>query len=351
MCKLAAMLGLALALLVPPEVRALPALDAEAVAAMIPPKVDGKPAVAALGIYVEEIPDINEGANAFEAVGYLDLSWTDARLKFDPGTTGVAVKTYVEDEAAAALKTIWWPDIGFANAIGKRETSNQELLIHHDGRVDYRERFRVKLQTNFVMRKFPFDSQQLVIEMEAFAWTSDDLQLVSRPGIVGFAPQFAVPGWTVRGVTESVRAFREPRDRSAFSELVAVITVDRNPGFMLWKFIIPLTIVMLLIAGVLWIPADQLKDRVASTLTGILTSAAYGFTITRYLPEHVYDTFLDAIILLSLVYSSALMIVHIVVFANRDRPALALRIDRVSRVAFPLGFVAALGAIWLAYVA
>ncbi len=131
-----------------------------------------------------------------------------------------------------------------------------------------------------------------------------------------------------------------------------MVTVRRNPGFFLWKFLIPLTVVMVLISAVLWIPPDQIKDRVSATLTGILTSAAYGFTIARYLPEHVFNTYLDSIVTLSLLYSTAMMVLNVVSYRLNltRREALALKCDRIGRVAFPAGFLVALLVLYAIYV-
>lgn len=317
-----------------------------------PPKVFGERVEAETGIFVEEILAIREGENAFDVKGYLELVWYDERLKFDAADLGIGKKIYLEHDADLMLQKIWWPDLEFVNQVRGRERLNEELIISADGKVEYRERFIVTLATNFEMRQFPFDRQRLLIEVESFAWSSDDLALKKRGNLVGFSREFRLPGWTIERIDEAVREHMEPRDRAPFSELQAVITVKRNPGFFLWKFLIPLTIVMLLISAVLWIPPDQIKDRVSATLTGILTSAAYGFTIARYLPEHVYDTYLDAVVMLSVLYSAAMMVLNIVSYRLNfaSRSALALKCDRVGRIAFPAGFLSALVILYAVYV-
>jgi hypothetical protein len=142
---------------------------------------------------------------------------------------------------------------------------------------------------------------------------------------------------------------QEPRDRAYFSELRAKITIVRDPGFFVWKFIVPLSILMIVISYVLWIPPSQIKDRLGLTITGLLTSAAYGFTISRYLPEHVYDTYLDAVSLSSMFYSSALMLVNVITYRldAHKHTELANKIDMISRFAFPIGFLITLFALRL----
>jgi hypothetical protein len=338
---------LALALLLAPT-----RVDAQLVAQVFvtPPKIDNKPVDVQIGFYLEEVLRIDEGANTFDVKGYLSLVWTDPRLKFSATDEGLPAKIYLEEDARLLLEKIWWPDIEFVNETRKREVNNEEVIVSADGRVEYKERFATTLATRYDMWAFPFDSQKLVMDIESFAWSSDDLTFRVQDNIVGFSTEFFLPGWDVLDVRETIRSHQEPRDRAPFSELEAVITIRRDPGFFLWKFLFPLTVVMLLVTGVLWMPPDLIKDRVGATLTGILTSAAYGFTIGRYMPEHVYATYLDSLVLFALIYSSALMIVNVVVFqlTLRQRTPLALQIDWHCRWLFPLVFVlgATLLAVW-----
>lgn len=313
-----------------------------------PPKVDNKPVEVQIGFYLDEVPAIDEGANTFDVIGLILLEWSDARLAFD-GADGTS-RTYLETDATTRLDQIWWPDIQFVNQVRNRERGNEELVVTADGHVRYLERFRVSLSSRFDMRPFPFDSQRLVMDVASFAWSSEDTVFRVRKDIVGFSTEFYLPGWEVLAVEETIQERMMPQDRASFSDLQTIITVRRDPGFFVWKFLVPLGAVMLLITGVLWMPPDLIKDRVSATLTGLLTSSAYGFTITRYLPDHVYDTYLDAVILLSLVFASALMVVNVAVYRLHlnDRRPLAVRIDETARWLFPVGFLvsATLLAVW-----
>ncbi len=182
-----------------------------------PPKVDGERVEAEVGVVIEEILAIREGDNAFDVKGYLQLGWRDERLKFDAADLGVWKRVYLERDAEQMLERIWWPDVEFANQVRGRERFNEELIISADGKVEYRERFTVSLATNFQMRKFPFDRQRLLIELESFAWSSDDLVLKKKDELVRFGKEFQLPGWTIESISESVRDRMDPRDRAPFS--------------------------------------------------------------------------------------------------------------------------------------
>jgi len=340
-----------LALLLACSTLAIATPGSDAQTSVTPPKQGDQPVQAQVGIYVEEIGRINEGEGTFEVTGYLEVAWQDARLAPYAPEAGGGERTFLEDEARKVFEHAWWPDLEFANAVDKGERMNEELMVAADGHATYRERFHVRLSSRFRMHEFPFDTQQLRLELESFAWSGRDLQLKVKDSVVGFSPEFELPGWTVLGVTERIRDHQEPRDRAPFSELEALITLKRDPGFFIWKFLVPLTVVMLLISGALWIPPDQIKDRVSVTLTGLLTSAAYGFTVTSYLPAHAYDNYLDAVVVFSLVYSSLLTVLIVASYRIHinGRPEVALRLDRFSSFALPLLFLAVLGVLRWVY--
>ncbi|AIE85864.1 neurotransmitter-gated ion-channel ligand-binding protein [Fimbriimonas ginsengisoli Gsoil 348] len=309
--------------------------------AVTPPSNGREPVPVRAGLYVEEISGIDEGTNRFTLHGALDLEWRDPRLAFDTAKVGAKVKVYLEEDANEMLEKIWWPTVQFVNQIGKPTIENEELMISSDGSVLFREKISVALDSVFEMSKFPFDSQRLRVHLASFAYGSDELVFSVDKTIVGLSPTFRMSGWSMLGVDEKVHERKGIRDRTSFSEIEADVSIQRVPGFFVSKFFVPLAVVMLLLCGVLWVPPHDVKDRISATLTGMLTAAAYGFTITTYLPAHVYDTFLDSIVILSLVYSSLLMIENVVSYHyhSSERTAKALRLDRICRFAFPLVFL------------
>lgn len=313
-----------------------------------PPGSGARPVEVRAGVFIDEISNVDEGRNAFLLNGALDLRWHDDRLAFDPVANGAKVKVYLEQDAEQMLEKIWWPTVRFVNQTSKPETQNEELMVNARGDVIFREKVRVSLDSVFNMLKFPFDRQRLRIRLASFAYRSDELTFRVDKEVVGLSPDFRLSGWEIGGIEEKVFQRKDFRDRAAFSEIEADISISRDSGFFVTKFLVPLVIVMILISAVLWIPPHDVKDRISATLTGMLTSAAYGFTITSYLPAHVYNTYLDSIVILALFHSSMLMVENVVSFRYADNQELekSKRLDRISRWVFPIVFL--LGTVILA---
>jgi hypothetical protein len=76
-----------------------------------PPNLDG-PTLVDVGLFIEEIAEINEINDSFKIQGFFDLVWCDPRLAFDPTEQGVTEKIFLEEAAHAERGQIWWPDMG-----------------------------------------------------------------------------------------------------------------------------------------------------------------------------------------------------------------------------------------------
>jgi hypothetical protein len=314
------------------------------------PNPDGATPVG-IGLYVIEIADIDPSDNTFQVDGFLDLTWCDPRERFDPEETGVEKEIFLEHDVELKLQRMWWPDIEFVNEIQPRQMENEELIIEPDGSIEYREKFSAKLATDFNMQRFPFDTQTLIIEIESFAWSSKDLIFVVEDDIVGFSDEFSIPEWEIIGIQEHLETKQEVRDRNPYSELVVEITVERDPGFYLTKIMIPLIIITSISWAVFWMVGDGLADRMSVSFTGVLAAVAYQFIISEALPRHIYNTFMDAIVLFSFIMMTLTIIENII--ANnlhlRDQVETATRLDKASRYLFPIAYFGGIGVLVLLY--
>lgn len=315
----------------------------------IPPNAEG-PVLADMGLYIEEIPEINEISNTFSVEGNLDLVWCDPRLRYEDKGQG-AYEIFLEEDAQEKLNTIWWPDITFANEVESRDIANEELVIHENGTVEYREKFKVELEAKYDLYKFPFDKQTLEIEIESFAWDERFLQLHIEEQFVGFSTEFEIPEWRTDNVTTRVENVMEVGDRNPFSEFLMTMDVTRQFGFYIWKVLFPLIILVTMCFAVFWMDDESLSSRLGVGFTGVLTVVAYQFIATGSLPKVPYITLMDAYIAFSFVVMVATIFQSIWVSGyNKDgKQEAALRIDKISRYIFPLIYIIGIGVLTILF--
>ena len=309
----------------------------------ISPNAEG-PVVADMGLYIEEIPEINEINNTFTVEGRMDLVWCDPRLKYADEGQG-AFEIYLEEDAQEKLNSIWWPDVTFVNEVEGRDIANEELIIHENGTVEYREKFSVILEAKYDLYKFPFDKQTLEIEIESFAWDERYLQLHIEEHLVGFSDEYEIPEWRTDSLATQIEDVMEVGDRNPFSEFRMTIHVTRQFGFYLWKVLFPLIILVVMCFSVFWMDDESLADRLGVGFTGVLTVVAYQFIATGSLPKVSYITLMDSYITLSFIIMVLTIFQSIWVsdFNKKDKKEMAWQIDRVSRYVFPLVYIISMG--------
>ncbi|MDX2470776.1 MAG: hypothetical protein QNL04_09415, partial [SAR324 cluster bacterium] len=322
--------------------------DSEEAIAAVPPRFD-EPTLVDLGLYIVEVTEVDPIANTFKIEAFMDLVWCDPRLvSKDKPPKEIE---YLEEDAADKLKEIWWPDVGIVNASGGREIENEELIIYPDGTVEYREKFSALMEAHYDLIQFPFDKQHLEIEMESFAWDYKIVKYHAHKSKIGFSAEFKIPEWEIDNVKSKVEDVKEIRDRSAFSEFLLDIEVDRISGFYLWKVILPLMILVMVSWSIFWMSGDSLADRMSVSLTGILTIVAYQFLISEILPRVPYFTFMDAILMLSFGLIALTILVNIIINISDlgGNDSTSLSIDRACRVLFPAFYFGALAIMAVVY--
>jgi hypothetical protein len=315
-----------------------------------PPNPAG-PTVVDIGLSVFEITDVDLDYNTFSMEAFLDLLWCDPRLAAE-ATEAMPTRFFLEHDAQLALDQIWWPDIEIVNETRRREIEHEQLVIHPDGTVIYRERFNATMAARYDLRAFPFDTQILEVEMRSLAFARD-VVIFHEAAAIGFSTDFHLPEWTISGLDTRVEARQLARDTAPFSEFLAEITVVRDPGFYVTRVIVPLTVIILLATIVYWMDGKALGERVRVSFTGLLTAVAYQFTTADALPQHVYNSYLDAVVALSLVVMVFSIVESLVVsrYVRDGRQAIAVRVDVTARWMVPGAYLAGLAALFFVYTA
>lgn len=218
-----------------------------------------------VGLFVNQVWDIDQRAGSFKVQAQLRLLWQDDRLCFDGSnlhhprinldqdsmqnlTTGVSI-----------LESLWLPDVHFHNSIhsGTEELPDAQLLrVSECGEVLWARRFIVTLWVNFDFAQLPFDSQQLTIELESYRMPVEDVVLKWTGGCdrshdyTGVAKQ-SNPEWQFSDIsnpvsddgfstcTTSVKTETSPGSKDHFSRAAMHINVRREEAMWITSYINP----------------------------------------------------------------------------------------------------------------
>ena len=307
-----------------------------------------------IGMYLISLVEVsapNESFPVFRAEMFMDIEWHDPRLAFDPAEIGVEREVFLEHEAELQLERIWWPDIEFENEQGERHTESRELVIQSDGKVAYSERFQGVFTVDMDLARFPFDQQHLTIHVESFSWSAS--QVVFEPLLekTGYNEEFKTLEWLLHDVRTEVHEKQEIRAPEAFSEYVYSIEVDRDPGFYLYKIVVPLLIIVAFNWATFWMPGEEASVRMERGVIALLTVVAFHQIVATNLPRIGYLTFMDGVVFIAFASVGLTMLTTIWAqrqehLGNSDRVG---KLDQICRVAFPGVFFLALLILWIVY--
>lgn len=303
-----------------------------------PPNADGPTAIRA-GFFIKDLKDIDAVQSSFWFRGVLTFRWCDPRLAFDPATADTDERSFFGAEVLA--EPIWRGRGFLVNLVGDAEETARVLRIRYDGTASGSANMSARLASNFDLRRFPFDTQRLILEIESYVWDEGQVRIMADEEKTGFAETFEIPEWTVTDVQANVRTVDVVRADKPFSRLTLAIDIKRKSGFYLWKILLPLLIIVMLSWSVFWMVDEYFGMRVRLAATGVLTVVAYQFAVAKDLPRVGYLTLIDKVTVISfLLLATTVLESYLASSARAKDPEKALRIDRAARWMFPLGYAA-----------
>jgi hypothetical protein len=304
-----------------------------------PPPVGGQPIAIKVGLFILNLVALDEVSETFTCTGYLTESWLDPRLAFTPGPGQPKTRYYTKSE-------IWYPLLQIDNSASPRTLSSYLLVARADGTVNYIEKFVVRASSYMRLRAFPFDSQNLEIYIHPFTGQVNRIELEVDPRSTGIsdAAYTPLPLWQTSKITSrsvSGDLSNEHGEIEASSHVVFGIHVMRKSEYYTFRIFLPLTLMVAVSWGVLWIPIDDLNSQLLISVTTVLTLVAFSVALSNILPPVAYVTFYDAFFLLCFLFILLTIAEALIVHGTHRRVnhAAAMRIRNITRPSLPILFV------------
>lgn len=309
------------------------------------PKQAG-PVVVQVRFELDDINEINDGAETFEFTGVLILKWRDPRQAFDPAVTGVDAKIFQGAYQVNEVATGWYPQVVLINEAGGLYQQNGVLLsVQPDGTSTLIQTLNACAETEFSMRRYPFDGHHLEAIFEVLGFDKDEVVLQVDSDAASLSTrEIRIPQWSTTGASLSVRdssASHAGRE-GVGSAFVVGIDVQRESFFVTRLIIIPLIVIVLLSFSVFWMDRSSLGDRLGVSFIGILTCVVYQLVMSDYLPRISYFTLIHGFLNLSFLTMAATAVVNLIAgtLDHFGKAELGRRIDHRCRWGFPLAYFA-----------
>jgi hypothetical protein len=295
------------------------------------------PSQVEINLQITELDNIDELNSHFRFEGYGDFRWCDPRMAFDANAEGQNVRRYF---GITRETPHWNVNLTIANSIGAVDVTRRLIEIHSDGSIRVSGYFNSKVAALFDLRQFPFDEQTFEIQIESFTYNSEMIELFTNDNQIRYAPGLYLPEWRITGIDSRVENTLNVRDLVPFSRVVIGLHVARQWGFYVYKLWVPLFLIVVLSWSVFWMQGESLANRIRMSATAFLTVVAYQFAISGSLPKVAYLTLMDRLMVASfvLIALTALQSMLVVKLGNAH-PKRAVRLDRISRWLFPMGYL------------
>ena len=304
------------------------------------PATPPAPRKAEVGVYILDITDIDEPGGKFTLHVLLGTYWQDPARAFE----GKEYKIFREDTAVAEVNTGWRPMVEINRTTAPADLHHALLKVHPDGRVEFERQLTVEIATDLDLRKLPFDTQALQIELESFQHLAGAVELVLPPENLRITSRISLPQWQPGKLAADVKpVFREVYGET-YSRATVTLEVKRHTQFYIWQMMVPLGIVLGMAFAVFFLPPHDLSDRMSVIIASLLTVVALSYSLHSGLPKISYLTVIDWFFVLAYAFLGLAMagMVWINQVHARDEVR-ALRYDRWLRWAYPAAYVLAAG--------
>ncbi len=304
------------------------------------PAPEQGPTRVTLAVFYLDVTGIHSAEQSFTANVYFEARWRDERLAH----RGPA-------PVRKDLKAVWHPRLQAVNRRNLTRTFPDVVEIGPKGDVIYRQRFWGDFSQPLDLRDFPMDRQVYTIQVVAAGSTNEEVELVPDPEVPdGIAKVLSLPDWKVEKWNAETMPVPSLRDKQRMLSLAEFsFTAKRKAGYYVYKIIIPLILIVAMSWVVFWIDPKEGGIQIGVSMTAMLTLIAYRFAVGADLPKVSYMTRMDQFLFGAtvLVFATLMEVIVTSTLARGERLELARRIDRWSRVLFPLLFAGVTGRVFL----
>jgi hypothetical protein len=242
------------------------------------------------------------------------------------------------------INSAWTLDFQLVNRNRVLRTFPEQLMVRPNGEVLYRQRVWGQFSQRMDLSDFPFDLQRFEVKLVAATPPTESVEIRMVQDELfpsGLAPGFALPDWDI----EHWEAFPWEYDPLGTGEVghgfVFAFETHRQAGYYLFKIVLPLPLIVMMSWIVFWVDPREMGTQVSVSVTSMLTLIAYRFMVGASLPTISYLTRMDLFILCAtlLVFTTLVEAVITASLARDGRLDEARRIDRIARIAYPIGLI------------
>ena len=287
---------------------------------------DGPTEVKAI-VYVLDVDDVIDADQSFKSNIFLSATWKDERLIVDNQATKYN------------LDKIWHPNLQILNRQKTATTLPQVAEVDENGTVIYRQRVVGNFSQPLNLRRFPLDKQKLSFQIVSVGSRNNSVKIIQ--GESGMAKKFSLPNWKPLSWEYEIRKFKFLPNVPEIEGLEFTIIIKRYVNYYIFKFVVPLLLIVLMSWIVFWIDPKDYTTQISVSITSMLTLITYQFLVGNSLPQVNYLTLLDKLMVFStgMVFITLIEVIISSYLFKQEKLDQARTLDRYCRYVFPSVFI------------
>jgi len=247
-------------------------------------------------------------------------------------------------------KAAWRPRVSLVNEVTPAAIRDVEVYAERDGTMVVLQDLNATLSTDLDLTRFPFDAQNLPIVVEPVGMDADRtvLRFDSALSSVSRERYAELAQW--KPVSLTARTYDDMAPERVIHGLAVGLHVKRNSTSYLWKFIVPLVLLVIISWVTFWLSPEVFtaKEQLATAVSTLLIIVAFTFVSSGLVPRTSYMTYLDALLFVSFVFvvvSIGFIVASHLLDVRFKAPVRALLVRQTAGVALPVLFFAAQAAL------
>ena len=254
------------------------------------PHADGTSTEVTVSIFLIDIDEIDDVRQRFNVDLFFNIAWQDPRLALPEKEQAGQIRTLPRSE-------VWTPRGLIVNDRGL--DAQLPLVVDVDalGNVAYRQRLTGELAADLNLKDFPFDTQQLAIQIISYQYSPDEVRFSPNARIAANIDAFSVEGWSFRLLETKFGNFEVPDLGIARPQMTFIVEAERNAQYYLLTMFLPMSLIVFMSWTAFWIQPNVVPPRIAISTASIFSLIAFGFSIRLSLPRVSYVTRADLFVI------------------------------------------------------
>ncbi|KAL1110359.1 hypothetical protein AAG570_007890 [Ranatra chinensis] len=259
---------------------------------MRPPKKEGNPTVVYFHVTVMGLDSIDETSMTYAADIFFAQTWKDHRLRLPENMTSEYRLLEVD-----WLKNMWRPDSFFKNAksvtFQTMTIPNHYMWLYKDKTILYMVKLTLRLSCAMNFMIYPHDTQECKLQMESLSHTTDDMIFQWDPDVPLVVDEnIELP--QLQLVNNNTADCTQVYSTGNFTCLEVVFVLKRRLGYYLFHTYIPTCLIVIMSWVSFWIKPEAAPARVTLGVTSLLTLSTQHAKSQASLPPVSYLKAVDA---------------------------------------------------------